>query len=464
MIGRRPGSGFGRDESAVIRRDAWLAPPIGLTGPVLRRSPCRGNRRAGGPRSRGLMAGLSSTRGDRLGWYARRLRSMTPGEVLWRGARLVGQRVPRRSLEQASDSQLLGSGNDGWERVCATSGTASGGPCCWTASRARRSRRGTPTGDRAAQGGGAHPRRRRHVLRHPETPLGCADRLELRPRPRRALARRATPHASTTGAAAATPSGSGSSTGSSTCRGSPRPGCSPATTRYAERGARPAGRLDRPEPAGPRDRLARCVRGGGAGDLGGRRAPGPARTRPALDPGALRAGRAHAGGRRASAAGGTARGYSSANNHLVGELAGLATVAMLFPELAAAARWERRRRRAPSPSRRPGRSCPTGRAPSRPSATRCSPPSCCWSSRRCCAAAAGRRRRLTLLAAVGPQRGVPRRPSSATATPTPRYGDDDEGFALRLGPEPRPRRSATTSALVAALTGNRRGPARRRPT
>lgn len=33
--------------------------------------------------------------------------------------------------------------------------------------------------------------------------------------------------------------------------------------------------------------------------------------------------------------------FSSANNHLVGELAGLATVALLHPELAAARRWER---------------------------------------------------------------------------------------------------------------------------
>ena len=33
--------------------------------------------------------------------------------------------------------------------------------------------------------------------------------------------------------------------------------------------------------------------------------------------------------------------HSSANNHLVGELAGLATVAILLPELAASARWER---------------------------------------------------------------------------------------------------------------------------
>ena len=38
--------------------------------------------------------------------------------------------------------------------------------------------------------------------------------------------------------------------------------------------------------------------------------------------------------------------FSSANNHLVGELAGLATVAMLFPELAPSARWEERALRA----------------------------------------------------------------------------------------------------------------------
>ena len=34
--------------------------------------------------------------------------------------------------------------------------------------------------------------------------------------------------------------------------------------------------------------------------------------------------------------------YSSANNHLIGEMAGLAAIGMLFPDLPGADRWERR--------------------------------------------------------------------------------------------------------------------------
>lgn len=125
--------------------------------------------------------------------------------------------------------------------------------------------------------------------------------------------------------------------------------------------------------------------------------------------------------------------FSSANNHLIGELAGLATVSILFPELPKAAKWESR-----------------------------------------AVAELAREADLQILAdgmgaeqAVGYQiftaelllvvaallrardGGAPREIVDAIdrgacflalvvgdEDPAPRFGDDDEGFALRLGPEP----------------------------
>ena len=63
------------------------------------------------------MSGSSRTPVQRLGWYTRRLRTMTPGEVCWRGARLLAERAPRDSLASASDARLLRSAEGGWERV-----------------------------------------------------------------------------------------------------------------------------------------------------------------------------------------------------------------------------------------------------------------------------------------------------------------------------------------------------------
>ena len=144
--------------------------------------------------------------------------------------------------------------------------------------------------------------------------------------------------------------------------------------------------------------------------------------------------------------------FSSANNHLVGELAGLATVAMLFPELA--------------PARTLGGACPAGARPSKRPARSCRRRrrraggglpglhSRAHAGCRCAAQVARghatdrhpRRHRQ--------ERGLPRsccRPHD----PDPRYGDDDEGFAMRLGPEPR-RTVRDHLGIVAALTGNER--------
>jgi hypothetical protein len=61
--------------------------------------------------------GATAAQKERLRWYARRLRSMTAGEVVWRAARLAEQHVPRPSLALAPDARLLRSANGGWEHL-----------------------------------------------------------------------------------------------------------------------------------------------------------------------------------------------------------------------------------------------------------------------------------------------------------------------------------------------------------
>ncbi|WP_299050351.1 alginate lyase family protein [uncultured Nocardioides sp.] len=127
--------------------------------------------------------------------------------------------------------------------------------------------------------------------------------------------------------------------------------------------------------------------------------------------------------------------HSSANNHLVGELAGLATTALLLPELPRAARWRARAVEALTLE----------------------------ADRQVLPDGAGAEQAvgyqvftaelllvvLTLLRAGGDD--VPRALEHAVRRsgdflaalvaddePAPRYGDDDEGFALRLGPASHP--------------------------
>jgi uncharacterized heparinase superfamily protein len=144
--------------------------------------------------------------------------------------------------------------------------------------------------------------------------------------------------------------------------------------------------------------------------------------------------------------------FSSANNHLVGELAGLATVAMFFPELAPAGRWEERALRALTVE-----------------ATRQILPDGAGAEQ-----AVGYQiftAELMLVVAVllrsrgstpppGIRAAIDRSAAYLAAVvgdhdPDPRYGDDDEGFALRLGPERR-RTVRDHLGMVAALTGNER--------
>lgn len=152
--------------------------------------------------------------------------------------------------------------------------------------------------------------------------------------------------------------------------------------------------------------------------------------------------------------------FSSANNHLVGELSGLATVAVMFPELAAAARWEQHAHRALELE----------------------------ASRQILPDGAGAEQAvgyqlftaelMLVVAVLFISRGDVPPPGLTDALdrsadylaavvgisdPDPRYGDEDEGFALRLGPEPR-RTVREHLGIVAALTHNPRARAVGTPT
>jgi hypothetical protein len=142
--------------------------------------------------------------------------------------------------------------------------------------------------------------------------------------------------------------------------------------------------------------------------------------------------------------------FSSANNHLVGELAGLATVALLFPELARARGWERR-----------------ALAALRTEAQRQILPDGAGAEQ-----AVGYQVFtaelllvvITLLRLRGdepPTEMLQAVDHSArylatlvgSGDPAPRYGDDDEGFALRLDAAPL-REIPEHLAAVGAVTGN----------
>ena len=124
--------------------------------------------------------------------------------------------------------------------------------------------------------------------------------------------------------------------------------------------------------------------------------------------------------------------YSSANNHLIGEMAGLAVVSMLFPELRCAPKWERRAIEALSTE-----ACrqilPDGAGAEQAVAYQMFSVEL-----------------IHLVAVLQNQRRSGVAESLVTAVerstnflgklvdhgePAPRYGDDDGGFALRLGPQ-----------------------------
>lgn len=70
---------------------------------------------------------------ERLVWYSRRLRAMEPAEIAWRIRRAVGQRIPRRPL---TDAQLLGPGLD-WNGALERFRASEGRPVILDRDRAR---------------------------------------------------------------------------------------------------------------------------------------------------------------------------------------------------------------------------------------------------------------------------------------------------------------------------------------
>ena len=145
--------------------------------------------------------------------------------------------------------------------------------------------------------------------------------------------------------------------------------------------------------------------------------------------------------------------HSSANNHLVGELAGLATVAILLPELARAPRGERDavaalaveadRQILPDgvgAEQAVGYQVFTAELLAVVALLRRLRPGHVPSAAETTLVDAVRRSAAHLADLVG------------TGDPTPRTGDDDEGFALRLDPAPT-REVRPHLALAAALTG-----------
>lgn len=122
--------------------------------------------------------------------------------------------------------------------------------------------------------------------------------------------------------------------------------------------------------------------------------------------------------------------YSSANNHLIGEMAGLAVVAIMFPELRKAALWERRAIRTLS-DEASRQVLPDGMSAEQ---------SICYQM------FTAELLHLVTVLLVDRDGSAPdqlvdtlARSSSflgavlGDGDPAPRYGDDDEGFALRLG-------------------------------
>ena len=142
--------------------------------------------------------------------------------------------------------------------------------------------------------------------------------------------------------------------------------------------------------------------------------------------------------------------FSSANNHLVGELAGLATLAVLFPELARSPRWERAAIHALE-AEAARQILPDGAGAEQAVGYQM------FTAELLLVVAAllearGDGSPATILRAIDRSADY-LADVVGNADPDPRYGDDDEGFALRLGPEPR-RNVRDHLGLVAALTGN----------
>jgi hypothetical protein len=142
--------------------------------------------------------------------------------------------------------------------------------------------------------------------------------------------------------------------------------------------------------------------------------------------------------------------FSSANNHLVGEMAGLATIAILLPDLAGSACWERDAIRVLS-AEAARQILPDGAGAEQAMGYQI------FTSELLLTVAV----LLTLRDGRPPPELIAAVDRSADfiaalvgdRDPAPRYGDDDEGFALRLGAEPL-RTVRDHLGTVGAVTGN----------
>ncbi|HEY2725073.1 MAG TPA: alginate lyase family protein [Pseudonocardiaceae bacterium] len=142
--------------------------------------------------------------------------------------------------------------------------------------------------------------------------------------------------------------------------------------------------------------------------------------------------------------------FSSANNHLVGELAGLATVALLFPELGQAPRWERRALAALRVEAQ-RQILPDGAGAEQAVGYQV------FTAELLLVVVAllrlrGDRPPEELVAALERSAGY-LAAVIGSGDPAPRYGDDDEGFALRLDAAPL-REIPDHLAAVGAVTGS----------
>ena len=275
------------------------------------------------------------TLATRLSWYAARMRAMSPAEIAWRARAKAASELRRKHGSIALSESV------GWERAFHRFQAAEGRPVLLGAERARHIARVAPEEVAAL--------------------VAASDRVleqrsgSLAPRPLRSTAQGSTgtsihaqgivgrsspPRPSTTAPTRATPNGSGSSTGSNTFPGWPKRGSSRAT------GATPTVRWSSSTPGSSRTRLGAGSRGAAASKQGMRAlsvavALQGLRTAPGLDVARYRravtllaASAAMAWQQRSL--------FSSANNHLLGEMAGVATVAMLHPEIASADRLQSR--------------------------------------------------------------------------------------------------------------------------
>jgi uncharacterized heparinase superfamily protein len=385
---------------------------------------------------------------ERLGWYARRLHSMSAGELCWRGAHLVQEYIPRRGLDLAPDTRLLGSAGATWESALQDFRAAVDRPVLLDRSRARDIAAAHP--DQVATLVAAAERildGRVAYFGYPEASLGSpvdwnhdpvrtfdwplveASRIDHRTVPADpkwiwelnrlqhlpwlaqawlftgddAFAETALCHLDTW--LDQNPVGRGIA-----WRGAFEAGIRGVSVAVALQGLRDFDGLTRA-------RFERIVR--------------------------MLAVSAERCWRNRSR-------FSSANNHLVGELAGLATVALLSPELAPSPRWERRAVRALE-AEAARQILPDGAGAEQAVSYQV------FTVELLMVVAAllearGHGAPAPLLAAIN-------RSADYLAglvgdiDPDPRYGDDDEGFALRLGPEPK-RTVRDHLGSVAALTGN----------